>query len=154
MPWAQVRMCTRMGICMNLEHLGERVVISQALDPTTGPWGRARQQGPLGVGSGAQLDRAAARPRATWPTVWHSWASPQPGFPRATSNARVRETVALELSYVNSSLQLLKEELEGLSCSVDADGPARCARARTRTGPGGCPRVCMQEGAIGDRRCV
>ncbi|XP_039701913.1 rhophilin-1 [Pteropus medius] len=41
---------------------------------------------------------------------------------RATSNARVRETVALELSYVNSSLQLLKEELEGLSCSVDADG--------------------------------
>ncbi|XP_054446532.1 rhophilin-1 [Pteronotus mesoamericanus] len=42
---------------------------------------------------------------------------------RATSNARVRETVALELSYVNSSLQLLKEELEELNCSVDAEGP-------------------------------
>ncbi|XP_066235720.1 rhophilin-1 isoform X2 [Saccopteryx leptura] len=42
---------------------------------------------------------------------------------RATSNTRVRETVALELSYVNSSLQLLKEELEELNCSVDADGP-------------------------------
>ncbi|KAM5210921.1 rhophilin-1 isoform 1-T1 [Hipposideros larvatus] len=44
---------------------------------------------------------------------------------RATSNARVRETVALELSYVNSSLQLLKEELEELNCSVDADVPER-----------------------------
>ncbi|XP_061027857.1 rhophilin-1 isoform X4 [Eubalaena glacialis] len=42
---------------------------------------------------------------------------------RATSNARVRETVALELSYVNSSLQLLKEELEGLDGNVDADQP-------------------------------
>ncbi|XP_004400812.1 PREDICTED: rhophilin-1 [Odobenus rosmarus divergens] len=36
---------------------------------------------------------------------------------RATSNAWVRETVALELSYVNSSLQLLKEELEELNGS-------------------------------------
>ncbi|KAM9051140.1 rhophilin-1 isoform 3-T3 [Megaptera novaeangliae] len=42
---------------------------------------------------------------------------------RATSNARVRETVALELSYVNSSLQLLKEELEGLDGNVDANQP-------------------------------
>ncbi|XP_072805511.1 rhophilin-1 isoform X3 [Vicugna pacos] len=39
------------------------------------------------------------------------------------SNAQVRETVALELSYVNSSLQLLKEELEGLDGSMDADQP-------------------------------
>ncbi|KAJ3599752.1 hypothetical protein NHX12_033708, partial [Muraenolepis orangiensis] len=31
---------------------------------------------------------------------------------RATSNNKVRETVALELSFVNSNLQLLKEELE------------------------------------------
>ncbi|XP_045417299.1 rhophilin-1 isoform X3 [Lemur catta] len=38
---------------------------------------------------------------------------------RATSNHRVRETVALELSYVNSNLQLLKEELEQLDGSVD-----------------------------------
>ncbi|KAL4690194.1 hypothetical protein H8957_004089 [Semnopithecus entellus] len=38
---------------------------------------------------------------------------------RATSNNRVRETVALELSYVNSNLQLLKEELEELSSAVD-----------------------------------
>uniref|UniRef100_A0A452T0M4 Rhophilin Rho GTPase binding protein 1 n=1 Tax=Ursus maritimus TaxID=29073 RepID=A0A452T0M4_URSMA len=43
---------------------------------------------------------------------------------RATSNAQVRETVALELSYVNSSLQLLKEELEELNgSSVEADPP-------------------------------
>ncbi|XP_070337885.1 rhophilin-1 isoform X6 [Equus asinus] len=42
---------------------------------------------------------------------------------RATSNARVRETVALELSYVNSSLQLLKEELEELNSNVDVDRP-------------------------------
>ncbi|XP_063565640.1 rhophilin-1 isoform X4 [Gorilla gorilla gorilla] len=38
---------------------------------------------------------------------------------RATSNNWVRETVALELSYVNSNLQLLKEELEELSGGVD-----------------------------------
>ncbi|XP_021564955.1 rhophilin-1 [Carlito syrichta] len=38
---------------------------------------------------------------------------------RATSNNQVKETVALELSYVNSNLQLLKEELEELSSSVD-----------------------------------
>lgn len=47
-------------------------------------------------------------------------------LPRATSNTRVRETVALELSYVNSSLQLLKEELEELDGGGDADGPGRC----------------------------
>ncbi|XP_037022635.2 rhophilin-1 isoform X5 [Artibeus jamaicensis] len=49
--------------------------------------------------------------------------SPLPGLPRATSNAQVRETVALELSCVNSSLQLLKEELEELNCDVDTEGP-------------------------------
>ncbi|KAM9308479.1 rhophilin-1 [Gastrophryne carolinensis] len=38
---------------------------------------------------------------------------------RATTNHKVRETVALELSYVNSNLQLLKEELEELNSSVD-----------------------------------
>ncbi|XP_058555290.1 rhophilin-1 isoform X3 [Neofelis nebulosa] len=43
---------------------------------------------------------------------------------RATSNAWVRETVALELSYVNSSLQLLKEELEELNGSAEVDRPA------------------------------
>nr|XP_023397383.1 rhophilin-1 [Loxodonta africana] len=38
---------------------------------------------------------------------------------RATSNSRVRETVVLELSYVNASLQLLKEELEELNSGMD-----------------------------------
>lgn len=38
---------------------------------------------------------------------------------RATSNHKVKETVALELSYVNSNLQLLKEELEELNSSMD-----------------------------------
>lgn len=42
---------------------------------------------------------------------------------RATRNNQVRETVALELSYVNSNLQLLKEELEGLSSMVDPEQP-------------------------------
>ncbi|KAH0617376.1 hypothetical protein JD844_015469 [Phrynosoma platyrhinos] len=37
----------------------------------------------------------------------------------ATSNHKVKETVALELSYVNSNLQLLKEELEELNSSMD-----------------------------------
>ncbi|KAF0883086.1 RHPN1 protein, partial [Crocuta crocuta] len=41
---------------------------------------------------------------------------------RATSNAWVRETVALELSYVNSSLQLLKEELEELNGKSGLNG--------------------------------
>ncbi|CAH2286122.1 rhophilin-1 isoform X2 [Pelobates cultripes] len=38
---------------------------------------------------------------------------------RATTNHKVKETVALELSYVNSNLQLLKEELAELNSSVD-----------------------------------
>lgn len=38
---------------------------------------------------------------------------------RATSNNKVREQVVLELSYVNSDLQLLMEQLEGLNSSVD-----------------------------------
>ncbi|XP_055482400.1 rhophilin-1 isoform X1 [Psammomys obesus] len=42
---------------------------------------------------------------------------------RATRNSWVRETVALELSYVNSNLQLLKEELAELSSSIDVDQP-------------------------------
>ncbi|XP_057647938.1 rhophilin-1 isoform X3 [Chionomys nivalis] len=42
---------------------------------------------------------------------------------RATSNTWVRETVALELSYVNSNLQLLKEELAELGSSVDVEQP-------------------------------
>lgn len=90
-------------------------------------------------------------------------ASPQPGLPRATSNTRVRETVALELSYVNSSLQLLKEELEELNCSVDGEGPGRCVHVCDHThgdvgmvcdpgrhlcGVRGCARVCLRE------RCV
>lgn len=33
--------------------------------------------------------------------------------------------MALELSYVNSSLQLLKEELEGLDGNADAEQPER-----------------------------
>uniref|UniRef100_A0A3B3S3F7 Rhophilin Rho GTPase binding protein 1 n=1 Tax=Paramormyrops kingsleyae TaxID=1676925 RepID=A0A3B3S3F7_9TELE len=37
---------------------------------------------------------------------------------RATTNHKVRETVALELSIVNSNLQLLKEELEELNSNV------------------------------------
>ncbi|XP_039609685.1 rhophilin-1 [Polypterus senegalus] len=38
---------------------------------------------------------------------------------RATNNHKVKETVALELSFVNSNLQLLKEELEELNSSVE-----------------------------------
>jgi len=40
-------------------------------------------------------------------------------FSRATSNNKVREQVVLELSYVNSDLQLLMEQLEGLNSSVE-----------------------------------
>ncbi|XP_041048329.1 rhophilin-2 [Carcharodon carcharias] len=38
---------------------------------------------------------------------------------RATDNSKVRDMVMLELSFVNSNLQLLKEELEGLNGSVE-----------------------------------
>ncbi|KAM3841026.1 rhophilin-1 isoform 2-T2 [Vipera latastei] len=38
---------------------------------------------------------------------------------RATRNHKVKETVALELSYVNSNLQLLKEELEELNSCME-----------------------------------
>ncbi|XP_063023730.1 rhophilin-2 isoform X1 [Melospiza melodia melodia] len=38
---------------------------------------------------------------------------------RATTNNKVREQVLLELSFVNSDLQILKEELEGLNISVE-----------------------------------
>ncbi|KAI2662562.1 Rhophilin-2 [Labeo rohita] len=38
---------------------------------------------------------------------------------RATSNNKVREQVVLELSFVNSDLQLLMEQLEGLNSSVE-----------------------------------
>ncbi|XP_076807956.1 rhophilin-2-like [Clavelina lepadiformis] len=37
----------------------------------------------------------------------------------ATSNPKIRETVALELSFVNSNLQLLKEELSEINASVE-----------------------------------
>ena len=41
-------------------------------------------------------------------------------FPcRATTNKKMRETVALELSFVNSNLQLLKEQLAELNSSVE-----------------------------------
>ncbi|XP_029464259.1 rhophilin-2 [Rhinatrema bivittatum] len=38
---------------------------------------------------------------------------------RATTNSKIREQVLLELSFVNSNLQVLKEELEGLNISVE-----------------------------------
>uniref|UniRef100_A0A8D2L4S9 Rhophilin Rho GTPase binding protein 2 n=1 Tax=Varanus komodoensis TaxID=61221 RepID=A0A8D2L4S9_VARKO len=38
---------------------------------------------------------------------------------RVTTNNKAREQVLLELSYVNSNLQILKEELEGLNISVE-----------------------------------
>lgn len=40
-------------------------------------------------------------------------------FSRATTNNKIREQVLLELSFVNSDLQILKEELEGLNISVE-----------------------------------
>lgn len=38
---------------------------------------------------------------------------------KATSNRKLRETVALELSFVNSNLQLLKEQLAELNSRVE-----------------------------------
>lgn len=40
-------------------------------------------------------------------------------FYRATNNRKLKETVALELSFVNSNLQLLKEQLAELNSSVE-----------------------------------
>lgn len=38
---------------------------------------------------------------------------------KATTNRKLRETVAIELSFVNSNLQLLKEQLTELNSSVE-----------------------------------
>ena len=38
---------------------------------------------------------------------------------QATTNRKLRDTVALELSFVNSNLQLLKEQLAELNSSVE-----------------------------------
>ena len=38
---------------------------------------------------------------------------------RATANKKLREQVAVELSFFNSSIQLLKEELSDLNSKVD-----------------------------------
>ncbi|XP_026728593.1 rhophilin-2 isoform X1 [Trichoplusia ni] len=48
---------------------------------------------------------------------------------KATTNRKLRETVALELSFVNSNLQLLKEQLAELNSSVElyqSDGGKEC----------------------------
>ena len=41
-------------------------------------------------------------------------------LPRAATNRKLKEQVALELSFVNSNLQLLKEELAELNSDVEA----------------------------------
>lgn len=57
--------------------------------------------------------------------------------------------MALELSYVNSSLQLLKEELHELSGGrVEADRPEGCV-CGTRLAPGVCVCVCTCEDLVG-----
>lgn len=38
---------------------------------------------------------------------------------KATTNRKLRDTVALELSFVNSNLQLLKEQLAEMNSSVE-----------------------------------
>lgn len=38
---------------------------------------------------------------------------------RVTKDRKIKENIALELSFVNSNLQLLKEELAQLNSSVD-----------------------------------
>lgn len=38
---------------------------------------------------------------------------------KATANKKLRETVMLELSFMNSTLQLLKEQLAELNSAVD-----------------------------------
>lgn len=51
---------------------------------------------------------------------WDIWLRVllSPFFNRAATNHKVREQVRLELSFVNSDLQMLKEELEALNISV------------------------------------
>ncbi|XP_073082009.1 rhophilin-2 isoform X2 [Manis javanica] len=50
------------------------------------------------------------------PSRWRRRATAT--FGRAATNQKVREQVRLELSFVNSDLQVLKEELEGLNISL------------------------------------
>lgn len=45
---------------------------------------------------------------------------------KATTNRKLKDTVALELSFVNSNLQLLKEQLSTLNSSVELYQNDRC----------------------------
>lgn len=112
----------------------KRDVMGWALDPSAAPHGGwACEHSMLGGASGAQArPRAVARPRCVQ-SACRAGLQLISASPRATSNAWVRATVALELSYVNSSLQLLKEELEELNgSSVEADRPEGCVCAWDR----------------------
>lgn len=80
-------------------------------------WGPAQQHSPF-------LESCCGSGSPDLPQLWVF--SPTLASSRATRNTWVRETVALELSYVNSNLQLLKEELAELSSSIDVDQPEGC----------------------------
>lgn len=101
----------------------------------------AQQRSPLWMGSEAWVGRESHCESGSLELAQMWVFLPPPSPPRATSNSWVRETVALELSYVNSNLQLLKEELAELSSSVDVDQPEGCempggARTRVEGAPG------------------
>ncbi|XP_017869579.1 PREDICTED: rhophilin-2 [Drosophila arizonae] len=55
---------------------------------------------------------------------------------KATTNRKLRDTVALELSFVNSNLQLLKEQLAELNSSVEIYQSERASKTPSRDGLG------------------
>lgn len=57
--------------------------------------------------------------RSAFSNIWSLFLSSLSPVCRATSNNKVKDMVLLELSYVNSNLQLLMGQLEGLNSSVD-----------------------------------
>ncbi|GFU00495.1 rhophilin-2 [Nephila pilipes] len=62
-----------------------------------------------------QVQRAKLNQEINYQTMMRNGAEK---LYRATTNKKLKETIALELSFVNSSLQLLKEQLADLNSSV------------------------------------
>ncbi|GBM81315.1 Rhophilin-2 [Araneus ventricosus] len=62
-----------------------------------------------------QIQRAKLNQEINYQTMMRNGAEK---LYRATTNKKLKETIALELSFVNSSLQLLKEQLADLNSSV------------------------------------
>ncbi|GIY01042.1 rhophilin-2 [Caerostris extrusa] len=85
--------------------------------PTTSAYRKPGYRSPLAATCRGrlQVQRAKLNQEINYQTMMRNGAEK---LYRATTNKKLKETIALELSFVNSSLQLLKEQLADLNSSV------------------------------------